>query len=135
MTDKSEVQSSDKDQRIHEEVVENIKKIIDKNGYIPVSSLEKLELSKDQKKQMCWSKNDAVTSNNLNYYYETDRKDGQKVKVVIRINPFPSKTFGADIYSPFFYQGHGGNHDFSLDELKNNLQLAKEGERYPNTEK
>jgi hypothetical protein len=38
----------------------------------------------------------------------------------------PSKrdSFAADIFAPSFFEGHGGNHDFSQAELQANLELA-----------
>ncbi len=58
-------------------------------------------------------------------YLKAQRKDGASVKVVILIrNDLNNNEFAAEIFTPAFYEGSGGNHDFNRSELEQNLRMA-----------
>src|SRR3989338_8605197 len=107
----------------HEQAKRDLEAMAAELGYESVSDLHALGLSQKQAQQLTW----ARTQNEHTIYFQATRQDGDAVKTVIR----PQRgDFATDIFSPAYYQGHGGNHDFSSHEMKNNLKYALEGERY-----
>ncbi len=59
------------------------------------------------------------------------RADKERAAALIAVHPGSSDCYAADFYSPSYYEGHGGNHDFNHSELKGNLKHALEGAAYP----
>jgi hypothetical protein len=95
-----------------------------KHGYVSVADMEALGLTPEQIKQIHWNSMSDNTRPNQRFY-TADRKDGQKVKLIV--TPVgDGDVFAADFFTPGFYEGHGGNHDFSHHELDGNMQLALE---------
>lgn len=119
-----------------QELLQKLEEITEKAGYAQISTLEELGLSPEEIKQVRWIKIDQSNAAKDNVrFYSADRddktNDKTNAKAIVKPNPTQSNTYQADIFSPAFYQGHGGNHDFSPSELEENLRIAKELEPYP----
>jgi hypothetical protein len=109
--------------RQEEEKVEEAGKKLDElaqsMGYVSVSTFEELGLTQEQIGKFSYhslkEKRPSIK------YYIANRKDGEKVRVVAL--PRSDGCYFAEFFST---NSHGSNHDFSLSEMKGNLQLHLE---------
>ncbi len=62
-------------------------------------------------------------------YMKASRDDGSSVYAVIGIGAMIK--YRADFFSPAYFEGHGGNHDFNASELLGNLYNAVTLPNYP----
>ncbi len=86
-------------------------------GYVS-ATLEELKLSARELEKVCYAKPEDDAA-----FFKASRNDGTEVRVLIKFRP--DRYFAADIFSPAFGRGCRGNHDFSWDELKYQLEIAK----------
>ena len=61
-------------------------------------------------------------------FLKATREDGTEVFAVIGTGAFIK--YRADFFSPAYFGGHGGNHDFNASELLGNLYLAVKSPKY-----
>ena len=55
-------------------------------------------------------------------YMKAEREDGASVHAVIGVGAIVQ--YRADFFTPAYFEGHGGNHDFNAGELLDNLYSA-----------
>lgn len=102
-----------------EEATKKLDELATTMGYVSVPTFEGLGLTPDRIKQFAYvQKNER---SRYEKYYIVDRKDGNQAKIVAI--PLVNGAYVAEFFSPVGFQGHGGNHDFSLSEMKGNMEL------------
>lgn len=108
-----------RDQEKIEEALRRLEELAPTMGYVSVPTFEELELTPEQTKQFHYRS--LIEKLPSIKYYLANRKDGEKVKVVIR-----ARTDGCYFAEFFSTNNHGSNHDFSLHEIKGNMQIHLE---------
>ncbi|HEY4503354.1 MAG TPA: hypothetical protein VJC14_02890 [Candidatus Paceibacterota bacterium] len=103
------------DQAKIEEASKKLNELAQSMGYTPVSTFDDLGLTSEEIAQIHYR---SLTERRPTArYYVADRKDGGKAKLVAL--PRTDGCYFASFFSP---SGHGTNHDFSLWEMKGNME-------------
>lgn len=93
--------------------------IVEKSGYVLVSTVEDLGLTEEETKKVQYASPDKKGV----IFFKSQTEDGKDVKVLVR--PLAGRYVAADVFSDAFPGGHGFNNDFLWDELRLLLEQAK----------
>ncbi len=108
-----------------EKTLQILAELADKFGYVSVATMEELGLTPEQMKQLTWNQRNPDIQRPHRRFYKAKRQDGEEVKLIAQpMND--GNVIAADIFSPAFYSGHGGNHDFNYTEMEWNMRQAIE---------
>lgn len=100
-----------------EKNAETARELITELGYAPATP-EELNLSAGDLRKILYARPEDGAA-----MFKASRNDGTEAKAIISSRP--DRYIAADVFSPAFRGGHGGNHDFLWVELKDLLEKAK----------